>query len=63
MNEIMEAHNELTKDLERVLYVMEDDNYEELPDYLKEPLVKNRNRLEMLLEVLEEDPLYERIVL
>jgi len=63
MNEIMEAHDELTKDLERVLYVMEDDNYEELPDYLKEPLAKNRNRLEMLLEVLEEDPLYERTVL
>jgi hypothetical protein len=30
---------------------------------MKEELTKERNRLEMLLEVLEEDPLYERVVL
>ncbi len=63
MNEIMEAHDELTKDLERVLYVIESDSYEELPDCLKEPLIKNRNRLEMLLEVLEEDSDFERTIL
>ena len=63
MTELMEAHRELSEELELILETLIHPDYLELPEYMKEELTKERNRLEMLLEVLEEDPLYERVVL
>jgi len=34
---------------------MQDGDFDHLPDYMSERIIKERNRLEMLLEVLEED--------
>lgn len=63
MNDIMKAHKELSKELEPVLLLINDDDAESMPDYLMERLEKERNRLEMLLEVLEEDSDFERSIL
>jgi len=60
MSELLEAHRELSEELEFILETLIHPDYLELPEYMKEELTKERNRLEMLLEVLEEDPLYER---
>lgn len=63
MNDIMKAHEELSKELEPILLLINDDDAESMPDYLMERLEKERNRLEMLLEVLEEDSDFERTIL
>ena len=63
MNDIMKAHEELSKELEPILLLINDDDAESMPDYLMERLEKERNRLEMLLEVLEEDSDFERSIL
>lgn len=63
MNDIMKAHIELSKELEPILLLINDDDAESMPDYLMEKLEKERNRLEMLLEVLEEDSDFERTIL
>lgn len=63
MNDIMKAHEELSKELEPILLLINDDDAESMPDYLMERLEKERNRLEMLLEVLEEDSDFERTML
>ena len=54
-NPIYEAHQELTEELEPLLTLISDPKFEELPDYMTEKVFKERDRLEMLLEVLEED--------
>ena len=59
----MKAHEELSKELEPILLLINDDDAESMPDYLMERLEKERNRLEMLLEVLEEDSDFERTIL
>ena len=63
MNDIMKAHEELSKELEPILLLINDDDAESMPDYLMERLERERNRLEMLLEVLEEDSDFERTIL
>ena len=52
---INEAHRELTEELEPLLYLILDPKFEELPDYMTERVIKERARLEMLLEALEND--------
>ena len=55
VNPIYEAPQELTEELEPLLTLISDPKFEELPDYMTEKVFKERDRLEMLLEVLEED--------
>ena len=55
VNPIYELHQELTQELEPLLTLISDPKFEELPDYMTEKVFKERDRLEMLLEVLEED--------
>jgi hypothetical protein len=59
MTELMEAHKQLSEELETILDAIINPEYGDLPEYLRDAIMKDRNRLEMLLEVLEEDPLYE----
>lgn len=49
------AHKELSEELEGFILLMQDEDFDTLPDYMSERIIKERNRLEMLLEVLEED--------
>jgi|TARA_B100001093_G_scaffold141518_1_gene133989 hypothetical protein len=49
------AHKELSEELEGFILLMQDEDFDNLPDYMSERIIKERNRLEMLLEVLEED--------
>jgi len=60
MNLIMDAHKELTEDLELIIETIVHPDYEELSEEVRDAVMKERNRLEMLLEVLEEDSEYER---
>lgn len=60
MNLIMNAHEQLSEELEVILDTIIHPDYGDLPEYMRDAIMKDRNRLEMLLEVLEEDPLYER---
>ena len=60
MNLIMNAHEQLSEELEVILDTIIHPDYGDLPEYMRDDIMKDRNRLEMLLEVLEEDPLYER---
>jgi len=60
MNLIMDAHKELTEDLELIIETIVHPDYEELSEEVRDVVMKERNRLEMLLEVLEEDSEYER---
>lgn len=63
MNLIMGAHKELTEDLELIIETIVHPDYEELSEEVRDAVMKERNRLEMLLEVLEEDSEYERVSL
>jgi len=63
MNQIMEAHQELLGDMELIIDTICHPAYEIFSEEVKEAVTKERNRLEMLLEVLEEDPLYEKVSL
>ena len=56
----MDAHKELTEDLELIIETIVHPDYEELSEEVRDAVMKERNRLEMLLEVLEEDSEYER---
>jgi len=49
------AHKELSEELEGFILLMQDEDFDNLPDYMSERIIKERNRLEMLLEVMEED--------
>lgn len=49
------AHKELSEELEGFILLMQDEDFDNLPDYMSERIIKERDRLEMLLEVLEED--------
>ena len=60
MNLIMDTHKELTEDLELIIETIVHPDYEELSEEVRDAVMKERNRLEMLLEVLEEDSEYER---
>jgi len=62
MNDIMTAHKELSDELQDLFEMIIHPDYETDPEYVKEAVIKERNRLEMLLEVLEEDPAYKRVV-
>jgi hypothetical protein len=63
MNDIMTAHKELSDELQDLFEIIIHPDYETAsPEYVKEAVIKERNRLEMLLEVLEEDPAYKRVV-
>jgi len=63
MNDIMVAHKQLSDEMEIVLETIIQPDYEDLPDWLKDSYMKERKRLEMLLEVLEEDSEYQRVSL
>jgi hypothetical protein len=62
MNDIMTAHKELSDEIQDLFDAITHPDYEDLPDYVKDAVTKDRNRLEMLLEVLEEDSSYKRVV-
>jgi len=55
MTPLVIAHKELSEELEGFILLMQDEDFDNLPDYMSERIIKERNRLEMLLEVLEED--------
>jgi hypothetical protein len=63
MNIVMEVHKELSHDMESVIETISHPAFETMSDDVRAAVVKEFNRLEMLLELLEEDPLYERTVL
>tara|TARA_R110000796_G_scaffold232130_2_gene350300 strand:+ start:365 stop:556 length:192 start_codon:yes stop_codon:yes gene_type:complete len=63
MNQIMEAHQELLGDLELIIDTLCHPAYETFSEEVKESITKERNRLEMLLEVLEEDEEYKKVSL
>lgn len=63
MNLVMEVHKELSDELEFIIETIVHPAYETLSDDVKDVVMKDRNRLEMLLEVLEEDSDYERVSL
>ena len=53
MNLIMNAHEHLSEELEVILDTIIHPDYVDLPEYMRDAIMKDRNRLEMLLEVRE----------